>query len=902
VFSHSYNHAKANLDKFRVVEMLPELVVNGVAFDGGAPYTGGRKGVEKTHMLFAPFILNGETHVAEIIIHQYGAESTATGTDKQAYNIKSVKIKNLGSGTGLAPSPALTSLRHSQDVMSVGELAGLVKAAWPDAKMDGLQASTGAEPAAQASAIRVAKGKTAEELELYARNLARLDGGARERAGDQMGFDSMGGDFAEFERTAEKIAAVQAARIKERADMVAAARGAAKKPEAARKMGLPVDNPDALKQRVAELEAEIARLRNPDADLYRELAQEAGVALPAGAAEAANPGGELFDSEFNLSGETQTSQTAENKPLPDTGTMDMFGDETRSFAPTEMDRQNEANRDQTQGMPEAGRQRPANRLGIKQSDREMTPEQRAAEARFTDELNGRTDAENDALYNALPDAQGGRVLSADIARELDANYKRDSRTYSVSSYRPASAYINKRYQRELQKPASETPLVQFNAGGQGSGKTSTIGKVGNWIVRDTTLQDYAAAARDIDAALNSGRMVTISYVHSPVEKAVENSFFRGRVPGKHVVEIEDLGRVHYRSQTTFLRLYEKYKDNKKVGFRVLDNSGELGNFKEIQSGVDFLRRHDVRYENEESTVRRAIEASKRINPEGRQGTGRQNNTPVNRESEDQRGSGQGTNAEAGNNQVGDTQGSPLQLTQPNPPAVNFNRPPSVRPGAGVNAPETIAAFSDIVKSMGGSGVIRIGRLRQRKTLGEFWTTAGIARIRIAGDVGSAAHELAHALDQAIWGRGNNWDAKSGLSKDAQDELMKLGRDLYGAVTPNGGYKAEGFAEFIRLYLTDPEQAAQKAPKFKTWFETQIMENNPKLASAIRKAQAMGTLWFQQGARERMGQQIARRKTARERLREFREKSPYRFEKLFIEGAAAMRLHPRLFILSPFGTL
>jgi hypothetical protein len=155
VFSHSYNHAKANLDKFRVVEMLPELVVNGVAFDGGAPYAGGRKGVEKTHMLFAPFILNGETHVAEIIIHQYGAESTATGTDKQAYNIKSVKIKNLGAGTGLAPSPALTSLRHSQDSMSIGELAGLVKSAWPDAKMDGLQASTGAEPAAQAKLTRV---------------------------------------------------------------------------------------------------------------------------------------------------------------------------------------------------------------------------------------------------------------------------------------------------------------------------------------------------------------------------------------------------------------------------------------------------------------------------------------------------------------------------------------------------------------------------------------------------------------------------------------------------------------------------------------------------------------------------------------------------------------------------
>jgi hypothetical protein len=634
--------------------------------------------------------------------------------------------------------------------------------------------------AAQASAIRVAKGKTAEELELYARNLARLDVTARQRDGDQMGFDGLSSDFAEFERTAEKIAAVQAARIKERADMVAAARGAAKKPEAARKMGLPVDNPEALKQRVAELEAEIAQLRNPDADLYRELAQEAGVALPAGAAEAASPGGELFDSEFNLSGETQPSQeTAENKPLPDTGTMDMFGDETRSFAPTEMDRQNEANRDQTQGMPARGE---------------------------------------------------------------------SSRRIIEQATLPRSA-SNREEIKTILKPLRNKPIQNEKDGTVVTISADTINKItsGKAFHNSSSPEAHAHAAANADVLFRRAERIATHADTSanPRVKAVHryaaDMLFNNQPHGVLITVLEyDHGKKGSDNRIYTLQSIEvdPRKKAKPAEDAAVAPRGAVANTSEA-GFVDKVRQRAARVKSAQAAQT-------------------------------------------------DTQGSPLQLDQPNPPAVNFNRPPSVRPGAGVNAPKTIAAFSDIVKSVGGSGVIRIGRLRHRKTLGEFWTTAGIARIRVYGDVGSAAHELAHALDQAIWGRGNNWDAKSGFSKDQQDELSRLGHDLYGAIIPNGGYKAEGFAEFMRLYLTDPEQVAQKAPKFKTWFETQIMENNPKLASATRKAQAMGTLWFQQGARERMRQQIAKRETARERLRKFREKSPYRFEKLFIEGAAAMR--------------
>ncbi|MDR2674568.1 MAG: zeta toxin family protein [Opitutaceae bacterium] len=979
---------------------------------------------------------------------------------------------------------------------------------------------------------------SAQMLELSVRNFSLINNTPVVRAGDQLGFASMGGDFAEFERQAKAIAKVQNERINERTEMIKAAGNAAKYPAAARKMGLPVDNPDALKQRVAELEAEVARLRNPDADLFRELAKEAGVKLPEAAAPAgaAQQGGELFGNEtpFNLSGETQPAQeTAEDKPLPDTGTMEMFGDETRSTPPTEMDRQNEANRDQTKGMPAAGGQRPANRLGIGKSKEDLTPAERAAEQRFTDEMNGRSDRENDELYDRQEGAAGGRVWNTDAARRMAKGEGATSR----ATQEAAGKYVRDRFYREMAKPVKKDgETITFLAGGPGSGKTSSLPDGFKGRVFDTTLSNPEEAGRMIEAALKSGRNVKIVYTHRPVEAAADLAFARaadksspdyGRVMG-----VEYFGKAHHNSQKTIQALAGKYKGDNRVEIEVWDNSGGKGSNRLAAEGVDFFGKEGISYDNDiDSTVRRAKEGFRRnrrgdngeplADDTGNAGTreaGKQGVAPADgRAAEGTGGGGEagGAGQGQGNNPVGggagvgvpsaeerrqydavvaqwtkrdgtkkpgwmkapngkDTNltelqwvhvrtpsfkrwfgdwendpanaskvldengeplvlyhgtpasfsvfdnskgksntnaygadkgffftssrdvamtyatrggqvagrepmavflrilnpyrydlpnrpnqgygaaiaervyavkkyftgydglvsynvtdpfevsdvyavfdntaiksatgnsgaysrdnaniyGAPLQLTQPNPPAVNFDRPPDVRPGAGVNAPKTIMAFSAVVQSVGGSGAIRVGKLKKRKTLGEFWTFAATARVRIANDVGTAAHELAHALDQALFGRGNNWDGKTGgggLSKPAQGELEKLGRDAYaGQKAPVGGYRSEGFAEFIRLSLTDPAQAAAKAPEFQKWWESQVVAKNHRLASALQEARAMGTLWFRQGSEERMRQQLAGPKTVQEKLAELkasRNKKLMEFERKFIEGAVFLR--------------
>jgi hypothetical protein len=228
-----------------------------------------------------------------------------------------------------------------------------------------------AYPAAQASAMRLAKSKSAAELELYARNLSRLapaDGVASE----QLGFAGIAEDFAAFEAEAAKVAAVQADKIQANQDLITAAKGAARKPEAARKMGLPVDDPDALKARVADLETQVEQLRNPNAETFELLRREAGLPPREVAPPEAPAAPAVVDAEgqmgllgedamgFNLAGEVQAAP-AGPVVAPVDNTPSMFAPaEVVSTAPTKLDQANAAARAEMQPGARAVAQRAVN--------------------------------------------------------------------------------------------------------------------------------------------------------------------------------------------------------------------------------------------------------------------------------------------------------------------------------------------------------------------------------------------------------------------------------------------------------------------------------------------------------------------------------------------------------------
>lgn len=145
----------------------------------------------------------------------------------------------------------------------------------PEAKAVAIARGAPGHEAAQASAIRSAAGKTPGELELYARNLSRS--ADRANTAEQMGFAGVAQDFADFEREASAVAKVQAERIRSNNELITAAAGAARKPEAARKMGLPVEDPAALQAKVDQLRATNERLANPDEATWKELRAAAGL-------------------------------------------------------------------------------------------------------------------------------------------------------------------------------------------------------------------------------------------------------------------------------------------------------------------------------------------------------------------------------------------------------------------------------------------------------------------------------------------------------------------------------------------------------------------------------------------------------------------------------------------------
>lgn len=228
------------------------------------------------------------------------------------------------------------------------------------------------------------------------------------------------------------------------------------------------------------------------------------------------------------------------------------------------------------------------------------------------------------------------------------------------------------------------------------------------------------------------------------------------------------------------------------------------------------------------------------------------------------------------------QAAPLGLNMPNATTVAF----APRTDQRVSAPQVMDSFSQIMRSVGEAGEIRVGRFGRRKALGSYWVREQMTRIRTANDVTTAAHEVAHALEDVLYGAGNVWSKNQAVPVPARAELEQLGRDLYGSKKPQGGYHSEGFAEFNRLYLTDPAQAQAKAPGFFAFWEAELAKR-PKLLKAVQSAQNAAQTWFQQGSIGRAEQGIAQQPTRLENLKETVAEQRGQFYRRFIEAAAAI---------------
>lgn len=194
----------------------------------------------------------------------------------------------------------------------------------------------------------------------------------------------------------------------------------------------------------------------------------------------------------------------------------------------------------------------------------------------------------------------------------------------------------------------------------------------------------------------------------------------------------------------------------------------------------------------------------------------------------------------------------------------------IKRGARVRAPHVIRAIAKITEAAGRAIPLRVGRMGTRSALGIFKVGPEVMRTRAANDIPTAAHEAAHALEKVLygWKKGGPWKANvTGVDKAQQDELVALGKALYGSTKPAGGYKREGFAEYLRLWITTDNDASTKAPAFTSWW-LDFLDGHPEIKKQVGAARELATQWRMQGSRVRAEESVIDTGSIEERAKKF----------------------------------
>lgn len=130
--------------------------------------------------------------------------------------------------------------------------------------------------------------------------------------------------------------------------------------------------------------------------------------------------------------------------------------------------------------------------------------------------------------------------------------------------------------------------------------------------------------------------------------------------------------------------------------------------------------------------------------------------------------------------------------------------------------------------------VRTGRIAKRKALGTYNTVSGVIRLREREDLDVLAHEAGHGL---------HLDPKT---KPVLDRLIAAHSaevfPLSYTMDPQQ-IAEEGFAEWFRLFVTNPAHVRGLAPKFTAAFETWLRTTRPDVAKGLAEVQAAHEAWL-----------------------------------------------------------
>lgn len=123
-----------------------------------------------------------------------------------------------------------------------------------------------------------------------------------------------------------------------------------------------------------------------------------------------------------------------------------------------------------------------------------------------------------------------------------------------------------------------------------------------------------------------------------------------------------------------------------------------------------------------------------------------------------------------------------------------------------------------------------GKVKGKNRLGFYRSVVEETRIKNKSDIEVAAHEIAHLLDDRIPEIKKSW-------RPHVKELRSISYDKKKT--------SEGFAEFVRLWMTQKDKALETAPEYSKWFENFI--ETSEYGPALKEAQTGMHNWYAQGA-------------------------------------------------------
>ncbi len=180
------------------------------------------------------------------------------------------------------------------------------------------------------------------------------------------------------------------------------------------------------------------------------------------------------------------------------------------------------------------------------------------------------------------------------------------------------------------------------------------------------------------------------------------------------------------------------------------------------------------------------------------------------------------------------------------PFVDQMRTPEIKATSVADLPAPIrreTIIKDFADALGAT--VYEGRVKGKNRLGFFRPKNEETRIKNAADIEVAAHELAHLIDSRVPELSKAWRSDKAL----REELK--------SVSYNQKSVPEGFAEGVRLWMTQPETLEARAPKVAAWLDDFAARH--EYGPAMKKAQERMTAWFGQDALNRARSKIGTEK-------------------------------------------